>query len=58
MGEGGESGKNIPKHGKTGRIRGKYRKTRKNGENLGKIQQNTEKRGESGKNVEKHEKTG
>ena len=30
MGKQGESGENIEKHWKTGRIRGKYRKTLKN----------------------------
>ena len=44
MGKQGESGGNIAKHEKTGRIRGK--------------QKNTRKQGESGENIEKHRKTG
>ena len=32
----GESGENIDKHGNTGRIRGKHRKTRENRQNQGK----------------------
>ena len=36
MGKRAESGENIEKHGRTGRIRGKHRKTRQNRENQGK----------------------
>ena len=66
MGKQGESGENIEKHWKTGRIRGKYRKTLKNRaisqrkawenrKNQGK-QKKMRKHEESGENIEKHGK--
>ena len=53
MGKRAESGENIEKHGKTGRIRGKHRKTRQNRENQGKHRKTRKNRENQGK----HRKT-